>query len=260
MIRRTLASALFFFSLLVLWEAIACSGKISSVLVPRCEQIADYLWQALYDGTLFVAIRTTLRRLLIGYVVGFCIGIPLGFLSAQYRLVHNTIGLLALGLQTLPSVCWVPVAVLWCGQTELALLFVVVMGSLWSLIITTECGVHTTPHIYKRSASTMGSHGIHMWLHVTLPSSLPYLIGGMKQGWAFAWRSLMAAEIFVTVLTTDFGLGQLLHYGRDLNAMDQVFGVMLVIVLIGLLVDRTLFSPLEAFLLHRWGTTTSMKS
>lgn len=256
MIRRTIAAALFFFSLFSLWEAIAYSGKVSPVLVPKCEQIAIYLWQALCDGSLLGAIRITLSRLFIGYAIGLIVGIPLGFLSAQYRFFHDTIGLLALGLQTLPSVCWVPVAVLWFGQTELALLFVVVMGSLWSLIIATEGGVHTTPPIYMRSALTMGSNGIHMLVHVILPASLPHLVGGMKQGWAFAWRSLMAAEIFVTILT-GFGLGQLLHYGRDLNAMEQVFGVMLVIVLIGLLVDRTIFHPWEAFLRYRWGTTSS---
>jgi len=88
---------------------------------------------------------------------------------------------------------------------------------------------------------------------VILPASLPFLVSGMKQGWAFAWRSLMAAEIYVTILT-GFGLGHLLHYGRELNAMDQVIGIMLVIIFIGLLADKTLFSPWERFLHRRWGT------
>jgi len=101
----------------------------------------------------------------------------------------------------------------------------------------------------------MGSEGIHKWTRVILPASLPFLISGMKQGWAFAWRSLMAAEIFVTILT-GFGLGHLLHYGRELNAMDQVIGVMLVIVVIGLLADKALFAPWERFLHRRWGTGT----
>jgi hypothetical protein len=99
----------------------------------------------------------------------------------------------------------------------------------------------------------MGSGPLHRWLYVILPASLPYLISGMKQGWAFAWRSLMAAEIYVTILT-GFGLGHLLHYGRELNAMDQVIGIMLVIVVIGLLADKILFSPWERFLHRRWGT------
>jgi NitT/TauT family transport system permease protein len=99
----------------------------------------------------------------------------------------------------------------------------------------------------------MGSRGIHTWITVILPASLPFIVSGMKQGWAFAWRSLMAAEIYITILT-GFGLGHLLHYGRELQAMDTVIGIMLVIVGIGLLADKIMFSPLESFLHRRWGT------
>jgi NitT/TauT family transport system permease protein len=113
------------------------------------------------------------------------------------------------------------------------MLFVVIMGTIWSVVIATDTGARTFSPIYARAARTMGSEGFHRWTRVILPASLPFLIGGMKQGWAFAWRSLMAAEIYVTVLT-GFGLGHLLHYGRELNAMDQVVAIMLVIVLIGL--------------------------
>jgi NitT/TauT family transport system permease protein len=100
----------------------------------------------------------------------------------------------------------------------------------------------------------MGSRRLHIWFKVILPAALPFIVSGMKQGWAFAWRSLMAAEIFVTVLT-GFGLGQLLHFGRELNAMEQVIGIMLVIVVIGLLADKIFFSPIERFLHRRWGTS-----
>jgi len=174
-------------------------------------------------------------------------------LTASLTFVEDTIGVLALGLQTLPSVCWVPLALLWFGQTEGAMLFVVVMGTVWSVVIATDTGVRTIPPIYARAARTMGSNYFHKWTHVILPASLPYLVSGMKQGWAFAWRSLMAAEIYVTILT-GFGLGHLLHYGRELNAMDQVIGIMLVIIVIGLLADKILFSPWERFLHRRWGT------
>jgi len=137
--------------------------------------------------------------------------------------------------------------------TESAMLFVVVMGSLWSIVIATDNGVRNVPPIYARAARTMGSKRLHTWLKVILPASLPFIVSGMKQGWAFAWRSLMAAEIYVTILT-GLGLGQLLNNGRDANAMDQVIGVMLVIVMIGLLADKILFSPWEKFLHSRWGT------
>jgi NitT/TauT family transport system permease protein len=120
-------------------------------------------------------------------------------------------------------------------------------------VIATDTGVRNIPPIFARAARTMGSSGLHKWTKVILPAALPYLVSGTKQGWAFAWRSLMAAEIYVTILT-GFGLGHLLHYGRELHAMDQVIGVMLVIVLIGLLTDKILFAPIERFLHRRWGT------
>jgi len=127
------------------------------------------------------------------------------------------------------------------------------MGTVWSVLIATEGGVRSVPPIYVRAARTMGSKGLHTWLKVILPASLPFVVSGMKQGWAFAWRSLMAAEIFVTILT-GFGLGHLLHYGRELHAMDQVIGIIVVIILIGLAADKILFSPWERFLHWRWGT------
>ena len=131
--------------------------------------------------------------------------------------------------------------------------FVVVMGTLWSVIIATDNGVRNVSPIYARAARTMGSSGLHTWLWVIFPAALPFIVGGMKQGWAFAWRSLMAAEIYVTILS-GFGLGHLLHYGRELNAMEQVIGIMLVLLLIGLLADKIFFSPWERFLHRRWGT------
>ena len=173
-------------------------------------------------------------------------------LCARFNVFNDTIGVLALGLQALPSVCWVPLAIMWFGQTEAAMLFVVVMGTVWSMILATVHGVKNIPPIYLRAASTMGSKGLHTWIYVILPASFPSILGGMKQGWAFAWRSLMAAEIYVTILT-GFGLGQLLHYGRELLDMNQVIGVMFTVILIGLLVDKVMFSPLEARLRKKWG-------
>jgi NitT/TauT family transport system permease protein len=251
--RRYLIATLFFVALLAVWQGMVVSGRWSPVLLPSPSAVWDYLRSALWDGTLLEAMGVTLRRLLVGYAIGIALGLPLGLLSSRYRFVQDTFGVLALGLQTLPSVCWVPLALLWFGQSEAAMLFVVVMGTAWSVMLATDTGARTIPPVYARAARTMGSEGLHQWTRVILPASLPYLISGMKQGWAFAWRSLMAAEIFVTILT-GFGLGQLLHYGRELNAMEQVIGIMIVIVLIGLLADKALFAPWERFLHRRWGT------
>ena len=247
---------IFFAGLLLVWQGLVMAKLWSPVLVPSPWSVARYLWEAANDGTLASATVVTLRRLMLGYVAGIAVGLPLGLLTARFKILEDTLGLLALGLQTLPSVCWVPLALLWFGQTEGAMFFVVVMGTVWSVIIATDAGVRNVPPIYARAARTMGSGGLHTWLKVMLPAALPSIVGGMKQGWAFAWRSLMAAEIYVTILS-GFGLGHLLHYGRELNAMEQVIGIMLVLLLIGLLADKILFSPWERFLHRRWGTARS---
>jgi NitT/TauT family transport system permease protein len=252
--KRFLLAAAFFAALVLLWEAAYRARIWSPVLLPSPRQVVTYLEGAAADGTLVTATVITMRRLLIGYFIGLVVGLPLGLLTARWKLFGDTIGTMALGLQTLPSVCWVPLALLWFGQTEAAMLFVVVMGTLWSVIIATDTGVRNVPPIYRRAALTMGSKRLHMWFKVILPAALPFIVSGMKQGWAFAWRSLMAAEIFVTILT-GFGLGQLLHYGRELSAMEQVIGIMIVIVVIGLLADKIFFSPIERFLHRRWGTS-----
>src|SRR5438132_8175012 len=251
--KRSLLALLFFVGLVAIWTAMVRAKIWSPVLLPSPHSVMDYLVSAARDGSLVSATVVTLRRLLIGYFIGLAIGLPLGLLTASLTFVEDTIGVLALGLRTLPSVCWVPLALLWFGQTEGAMLFVVIMGTVWSVVIATDTGVRHVPPIYRRAALTMGSKRLHIWLKVILPAALPFIVSGMKQGWAFAWRSLMAAEIFVTILT-GFGLGQLLHYGRELSAMDQVIGIMLVIVVIGLLADKILFSPFERFLHRRWGT------
>jgi NitT/TauT family transport system permease protein len=251
--KRSLIALLFFAVLVVAWEAVVRAKIWSPVLVPSPISVGEYFVAATRDGTLWSATLVTMKRLLIGYAFGLLVGLPLGLLTARFEFMEDTLRVMALGLQTLPSVCWVPLALLWFGQTETAMLFVVVMGTVWSVIIATDNGVRTVPPIYVRAAQTMGSRRLHIWMKVIVPASLPFIVSGMKQGWAFAWRSLMAAEIYVTILS-GFGLGHLLHYGRELNAMDQVIGVMLVIIAIGLLADKILFSPWERFLYRRWGT------
>ncbi len=252
-LRRVITSVLFFALLATIWHVLVRRGVWSPLLLPDPAAVWDYLGGALKDGTLLQAAGVTMRRLLIGYFISILVGIPIGLLTARFTVFSDTIGVLALGLQTLPSVCWVPLTLLWFGQSEGAMLFVVIMGSLWSMIIATDNGVRNVPPIFARAARTMGSKPIHTLVFVMLPASLPFIVSGMKQGWAFAWRSLMAAEIYVTILT-GFGLGQLLDNGRSLSAMDQVVGIMIVIILIGLLADKFLFSPWERLLHHRWGT------
>jgi NitT/TauT family transport system permease protein len=252
--KARLGPILFFAGLIALWEILVRMHVWSPVILPSPWSVASYLGRSFADGTLISASWITVRRLAVGYSIGLALGLPLGVLTARFRFFDQTLGVVALGLQTLPSVCWVPLAILWFEPTEAAMLFVVVMGTVWSVLIATVNGVRTVPPIYARAARTMGSRDFHTWTHVIVPASLPYIVGGMKQGWAFAWRSLMGAEIYVTVIQTGFGLGLLLHYGRELHAMDQALAIMFVIIAIGLIADKVLFSPWEKFLHRRWGT------
>lgn len=252
--RNSILVILFFSSLLLIWEILVRAQVWSHFLIPTPSEVAWYLVTSTFDGTLPSAMYVTIKRLFQGYLVGLVVGIPLGLLNARYQFFEDTVGTIALGLQALPSICWAPLALIWFGQTETAMFFIVLMGSVWSIVIATDTGVRNVPPIYVRAARTLGSQGIHTWTHVILPASLPYVVSGMKQGWAFSWRSLMAAEIYVTILT-GFGLGNLLHYGRELHAMDTVIGIMFVIIGLGLLIDKIVFSPLESALHRMWGTS-----
>lgn len=251
--KRSLISTLFFLLVFAIWELLARSNMWSDLLLPAPSEILKYYMHSIEDGSLVEACFVTLKRLLQGYIVGVCLGVPIGLLNSRFEIFEDTIGVIALGFQALPSICWAPLALLWFGQTESAMFFIVVMGSVWSIALATDTGVRNVPPIYVRAARTMGSRGLHTWVTVIIPASLPFIISGMKQGWAFAWRSLMAAEIYVTILT-GFGLGHLLHYARELHSMDAVIGIMLVIIVIGLLIDKLCFAPLERFLHQRWGT------
>ncbi len=250
--KQFLAILAFFAALLGAWEYAANHCGLSPVLAPAPSDVWKYLLGAAKDNSLAEATLVTMKRLGIGYAIGIAIGIPLGMLMARFKFIHNTVGMIALGLQTLPSVCWVPLALMWFGQTETAMLFIVVMGTVWAVILATDHGIRQIPPLYREAAATMGSKGLHLWCRVLVPASLPHIVSGTKQGWAFAWRSLMAAEIYVTILGAN-GIGHLLHYGRELHAMDQVVGLMLVIVVIGFAADKIIFSPWERFLHRRWG-------
>ena len=245
--KRVIITVLFFLLLILVWAALtgdlAAFGLDISLwspyVLPPPSTVGHYLWDNTVNGKIPLSMLITLRRLVIGYIIGLILGVPLG--------------MLALGLQALPSVCWVPLACIWFGQTESALLFVVIMGTLWSVLLSTQNGMKNVPPIYARAARTMGSSPLHTLVFVTLPASAPFVVSGMKQGWAFAWRSLMAAEIYVSVVS-GFGIGQYLHYGRELQRMYQVIGIMFIIIAVGLLADKIIFSPVEAWLHRRWGT------
>ncbi len=243
----------FFAVLLAAWEALFRLHLWPPYVFPSMSSVGASLVGGLADGSYPLAIAVSLRRILVGYGLSLLVGIPLGLLLGRVKFVQDTVGSIVLGLQALPSICWLPLALLWFGLSEKAILFVVVMGAVLSVSLATADGVRNTPPLYLRAARTMGAGGWQLYTGVVLPSALPAILSGMKLGWSFAWRSLMAGEL----LYVSMGLGQLLTMGRELNDMSQVIAVMLVIVGIGLLVDRTLFSPLERRVRERWGLQTA---
>jgi NitT/TauT family transport system permease protein len=248
-LKRTLRYVLFYSALIGLWALLAKLHVWPPYIFPTPWGVAETLWAGFSDHSFWIAIAVSMRRMLIGYGLSVVLGLVLGLGIASNKFLEQTVGGLLVSLQSLPSICWLPIAVLWFGLTEKAILFVVIMGSLLSVTISMETGRKQLPKIYTMAGRNLGARGFNLFWHVTLPASLPYIVTGLKQGWAFAWRSLISGEmIFVTL-----GLGQLLMMGRDLNDMSQVIAVMILIVALGYLVDGVFFKTIERRLQQRWG-------
>jgi NitT/TauT family transport system permease protein len=190
-----------------------------------------------------------MKRIAIGYGISIGVGVFLGLLIGRFRIFEETLGSLISGLQTLPTICWLPLALLWFGLNDTTIIFLVFMGAVFSITVATDAGVKSVPQLYIRAAKTMGAKRWKLYFEVIIPAALPHIITGMKQGWSFAWRSLMAGELLIVCL----GLGHLMMIGRELNDMSQVIAVMIVIIVIGILVDRLFFVKVEQRIRERWG-------
>ena len=188
-------------------------------------------------------------RVLIGFLIACLIGIILGILIINSEYLARNLKPLILGVQTLPSICWVPFAILWFGLNQSAIIFVVVMGSAFGIALAVENGIKNVPPLYIKAAKTMGVSSKNLYLHVIFPAALPSFVAGLKQGWSFAWRALMSGE----VMSNTVGLGYTLTLGRDLADINQVMTVMLVIILIGILIDKGIFTTLENHILRKRG-------
>lgn len=231
------------------WELLARAGLWPPWLLPAPTAVAARMAELVADGRLTAAAARSLGRLAQGYAVSAAVGVPLGIAMARSGLVNAALRPLVLGLQALPSICWMPLAILWFGLSELAILFVVVMGSLLAVAIATEDAVSGVDPVLLRAAGTLGIRGPRFHAGVLLPAALPGILTGLKLGWSFAWRALMAGEL----LFAAGGLGQLLQAGRELLDAAQVIGVMATIVAIGVAVDQVIFRILELRVRRRWG-------
>ena len=247
--KRFARHAIFYGVLIAIWVVLAKLKIWPPYVFPTPKGVAESLWAGFADHSFWIAILVSMKRMLLGYGLSVVLGMVLGLGVASNKFLEETMGGLLVSLQSLPSICWLPLAVLWFGLTEKAILFVVVMGSLLSVTIAMETGRQQMPKIYGMAGRNLGACGFKLFWYVLLPASLPFILSGLKQGWAFAWRSLISGEmIFVSL-----GLGQLLMMGRDLSDMSQVMAVMILIVILGFMVDGLIFRTMERRLQEKYG-------
>jgi NitT/TauT family transport system permease protein len=239
----------FYVALFTLWQAIVATGIWPDYTLPGPFEVTGTLISGVLGGLYIQGALVSLERLAIGYAISLVVGGGLGLLIGRIHILADTLGSLILGLQALPSVCWLPLAILWFGLSEQAIIFVVVMGALFSITLGVDAGVKNTSPIYLNVGRTLGVRGVALSLHVILPAAMPAVLNGLKQGWTFAWRSLMAGELLYFTLS----LGNLLQQGRDLSDASQVIAVMVMIIVIGVAIDILIFGPLERRVRTRWG-------
>ncbi|MEU6672873.1 ABC transporter permease [Streptomyces sp. NPDC046925] len=238
---------------LVVWQILVWAKVTDSYKLPAPSAVWDEVQTAWLEGTLLEYIWTSVSRGLLGFLMALAIGTPLGLIVARVRFVRAAIGPILSGLQSLPSVAWVPPAVIWLGLNDQMMFAVILLGAVPSIANGLVAGVDQVPPLFLRAGRTLGATGLrHTW-HIVMPAALPGYLAGLKQGWAFSWRSLMAAEIIAQSPDLGMGLGQLLEAGRTNSSMSQVFFAILLILIVGIAIDLLIFSPLERRVLRSRG-------
>jgi NitT/TauT family transport system permease protein len=237
-----------------IWELIFRLGIWQPpFLFPGPAAVANSLYALWKVQGLVPAIGRTLVRLGVGFLISLVLGSILAFLMVHFATFGKGIQPYVLGLQTFPSIAWVPLSLIWFGFSEAALLFVTIAGSLFSITVSFADALRTVPPVYLKAARNMGSDGMDLILRVTVPAALPHLISAMKIGWSFSWRSLIGAE----VIFASVGLGSLLSQQGEGVSIAQVMAIMIVILVIGVLVDRVLFSRTQEWASRRRGLIPS---
>jgi NitT/TauT family transport system permease protein len=242
--------AAFLVVFLAIWEAIYLLEIFPTVSLPSPVQVAQSLFDLITEGVLVYSTAITLLRLFTAFIISITIGVGVGLAMVKFTYFGKTMNSFAVGLQSFPSIAWVPFAILLIGLNDSGILFVVIMSSVFSIMISTYSGIRNIPPIYLRSASNMGAKGISLFRHVMLPAATPSLIIGVRQGWSFAWHAVVGAEMLITTLV---GLGYILSVGREFSNMPQIISTMIVIFIIGLIFDKVVFSKVEDKVRSRWG-------
>src|SRR5512144_10505 len=237
-----------------LWQAVAMSGWRPDYVLPGPGPVAAELWHELRTGVFWEALAHTLRRATVGFALAAVIGLALGIAVARVRVLRTALGSLITGLQTMPSIAWFPLAILLFQLTESAILFVVVLGAAPSIANGVIAGVDYVPPVLLNAGRNLGARGFALYRHVILPASLPSIVSGLKQGWAFAWRSLMAGELLVIIAYRP-SVGVRLNTFRELVDVEGLIATMIVILVVGIMVD-IVFTTVDEGIRRRRGMST----
>lgn len=241
--------------LIAIWQALWAAAIWPEFQLPAPRAVGSELWGDITSGQVLGQLWVSVHRAVFGFLIGLVIATPLGLLLAKVRVVRAAIGPLLSGLQSLPSVAWVPAAILWFGITPVAIYVVVLLGSVPSIAIGLVSGIDQIPPILPRVGKVLGAGRLSGARHILLPAALPGYLAGLKQGWAFSWRSLMAAELIANSPQLGQGLGQYLENGSSLNDMPTVMAAIILILFVGVGIDLIVFRPLERWVLHSRGLT-----
>lgn len=237
------------------WQAYVILAQPRPDIVPGPMDVAGALGSAWQSGRIQEAVVTSLGRGATGFAIAVAVGTPLGLLLAEVRPLRRAVGPIVSGLQVLPSVAWVPAAIIWFGLSDATVYFVILMGAIPSIVNGMISGVDQVPPQLRRVGTVLGASGARLATSVVLPAALPGYVAGLRQGWAFSWRSLMAAEIIAVGGTIGFGLGSMLQQSRELADLAGVLATILLILGVGVLIELMLFGPLERRMLRRRGLT-----
>lgn len=200
-------------------------------------------------GNYLIALLHSFKRLIIGYLIAVVLGTILGIVITTNKTINETFGALILSFQSVPSVVWLPLALLWFKMGETSIIFVVVIGGLWNMIMSTASGIQSVDPVLIRCGKNLGYKGTKLFAKIILPASIPHVITGMRMAWAFCWRALMAAEI----IGIGHGLGQILMWGRDMGNMSTVLAIMIIIAVTGFATDSLIFKKIELRVFKKWG-------
>jgi len=238
-----------------LWQLVAISGWRESYILPGPVPVFAELGHRLMTAELWQAVGVTLTRGVVGFAIASVLGLALGILVSRSRILRAAIGSLITGLQTMPSIAWFPLAILLFQLSEQAILFVILIGAVPSIANGVIGGVDYVPALLVRAGRNVGASGLSLYRHVILPAALPSIVTGLKQGWAFAWRSLLAGELMVAIAYRP-SLGQFLNLSRDLGDTSYMISLMIVILVIGIVVDAV-FGRVERGIRRRRGVVVS---